>query len=137
MEHSLHNKIKIESSISDGTVITSGADGAVHDTRGFESLEDVLHVGTVFVGGALAVVLEESDVVTFGGEETVVSADETLGALPAIGATQASGSVMRVGSIGKKRYQRCTLVGTSTSGSAGVVAILGHPKNAPTDAQAS
>lgn len=136
MEHSLHHKVSIINAATHGTNAT-GIDGTVIDSAGFESLEYVIQVGTILGTASLAVVLEESDEVTFGGEETAVSADDTLGALPTIGASQASGSVLRVGTIGKKRYQRITIVGTVSTGTYGAIGILGHPKNAATAEQDS
>lgn len=137
MEHSLHSKIKIEF-VLESVIRTDDGVGAIIDTQGFESLEYVLTVSDAIVGGGFTTVLEESDVVTFGGEETAVSADETLGALPVIIATDTD-LVLRVGVIGKKRFQRLSIIenGTVTAGLVGVNAILGHPKNAPTDEQAT
>ncbi len=135
MEHSLHNKVKIEF-VLEGIVRTADGVGAIIDTAGFESLEYVMQVSAALVGGGFVMLLEESDVVTFGGEETVVSAEETLGTLPSCIATDTD-FVARVGVIGKKRFQRATLTetGTVTAGIVSVIGILGHPKNAPTDEQ--
>ena len=137
MEHSLHDKISIVHAIAPAA-IAADTDGAAVDTQGYESLEWVLHVGTAMVGGGFTVTLEESDVNTFGGEETAVTTDETLGTLPVVSIGDAN-KVFRVGSIGKKRYQRLTLTetGTISGGVIGCTAILGHPKNAPTDEQAT
>lgn len=137
MEHSLHSKIKVVF-VLEAVVRTDDGVGAIIDTAGFESLEYVLSVADAIVGGGFTTVLEESDVVTFGGEETAVSAEETLGALPVIIATDTD-LVLRVGVIGKKRFQRLSIIenGTVTAGIVGVNAILGHPKNAPTVEQAT
>jgi hypothetical protein len=134
MEHSLHHKVKVVVGI-EPVVHTADAPSAIVDTKGFESLEWVITVG-VAIDGDFTTVLEESDVVTFGGEETAVSAAETLGTLPVLTIADAD-KVYRVGVIGKKRFQKITLVegSANTTGIVGANAILGHPKNAPTDAQ--
>lgn len=76
-------------------------------------------------------VFEESDVVTFGGEETVVPAAEVVGGSPTWIATD-DGQARRVGIIGKKRFQRCTLVGAATPVAVGVIlGILSHAKRRP------
>ena len=107
------------------------------DTAGFESLEWVITIG-VAINGDFTCVFEESDVVTFGGEETVVDAENVLGTSPVLTIADAD-KVFRVGIIGKKQFQRMTLVegSANTAGITGSNAILGHPKNAPTDAQST
>lgn len=116
----------------------SDQNGAAVDTVGFESIEYIINVGTAFVGGGFDVTLEESDTGAFGGEETAVPADETLGALPSI-AISDTNTAFRVGSIGKKQFQRIVLTetGTISAGTIGVVAVLGHPKHAPVDDQST
>ena len=127
MEYDLHNSVKVASS---DVFPAAGAssDSTIIDTRGFESLEWLI-VSGVITTGTFATVLEESDVVTFGGEETVVPADEILGALPTFIATD-DGQHRRVGSIGKKRFQRLTLNGAATP--VAVMTVLGLLSNAQT-----
>lgn len=134
MEHSLHHKIQIEF-VLEGIVRTADGVGAIIDTQGFESLEYVMIVSDALVGGGFTMLLEESDDASLT-VSNVVSAEETLGTLPLCIATDTD-FVARVGCIGKKRYQRCTLdeTGTVTAGIVSVIGILGHPKNAPTDEQ--
>ena len=135
MEHSLHHDLKIVHCIAPAALAAT-TNGASIDTLGHESLEYVFHVGTAMVGGGFDVTLQESATGAFGGEETAVPAANILGALPSIAIADAN-KVFRVGSIGKKRYQRpvITETGTITGGVIGCVAVLGHPRNAPTDAQ--
>ena len=89
-----------------------------------------MQVGTITTG-LLALVLEESDDSGMAGA-TAVLADETLGALTGFIVTD-DDSTKRVGSIGKKRYQRLTLEGTATSviDFVSAIAVLGNPKTAP------
>jgi hypothetical protein len=112
--------------------------GAAIDTVGFESLEYVINVGTALVGGGFTASLEESDTGAFAGEETAVDAGEILGALPTLVATGAD-TAFRVGSMGKKRYQRIVLneTGTVTAGVIGVVAVLSNPKHTPVPDQST
>lgn len=118
--------------------LAADTNGAVIDTALIGSLEYFIHVGTAFVGGGFDVTLEESDVVTFGGEETAVPADETLGPLPQIAITDAD-TVFRVGSVGKKRYQRIVLTETDTitAGVIGVLAVAQDYRHNPQPAQAT
>lgn len=131
MEHEIHSRIKLVHCIAPAA-IAANTNGAAIDTAGFESLEYAFNVGTAMVGGGFAVTLQESDTGAFGGEETAVSADETIGALPTISIGDAN-MVFRVGSIGKKRYQRPVLTetGTISAGVIGCMAILGDPKEMP------
>lgn len=137
MEYDLHSQVSVENGIAP-QALAATTDGAVIDTLGFESLEWLLHIGTAFVGGGFTVSFEESDVVTFGGEETAVPAANVLGDTPVVSIGDAN-TVFRVGIIGKKRFQRITLTetGTISAGVIGVVALLGHAKSMPTAEQAT
>lgn len=104
--------------------------GSVIDTSGFESIEFVIHAHDLNVG-TFAVTLEEDDDAGFS-TPTSVSEEETLGDLPAFENTD-DDTTKRVGSIGKKRYQRLTLTGTGTTteNNFSAIAILGNPHTAP------
>lgn len=132
-EYDLHSNVKQEVALDSQDITTNTTTvGNVIDTRGFESLEYVIQSGTI-TDGAYALLLEEADVVGFTGS-TVVSADETLGVLTGFIATD-DNAAKRVGSIGKKRFQRLSIVSTGTSTGAtkmSSVAVLGHPQSAPT-----
>lgn len=131
MYQDAHSKMKIVHGIAPAA-IAGDTDSAIVDTIGFESLEWVLHVGIAMAGGGFTCVFEESDVVTFGGEETAVPTGEVVGASPVVAIADAD-KVFRVGIVGKKRFQRMSLVetGTITAGIIGVNAHLGNPEQAP------
>lgn len=134
MEYDLHNKIKdlvavvIQAFTADDTAV-----GEIIDTKGFESLEYVVQVGTITTG-TLRFILEEGDDSGLS-DVAVVPAAETLGSLTGFVAAD-DDETKRVGSIGKKRYQRLTLEGENTSviNFLGAAAILGNPKTKPTAA---
>jgi len=103
--------------------------GITIDTKGFEGLEFVLQSGTV-TDGAYAVSIQESDASNMSDAATV-SSELILG--DADFALADDDEVKRIGSIGKKRYQRLSITstGTSAGGTFGAVAILGNPHTAP------
>jgi hypothetical protein len=131
-EFDLHSNLKglIALDVQDITTNTTTV-GNIIDTLGFESLEYMIQSGTI-TDGTYALLLEEDDVVGFTSS-SVVPADETLGVLT--GFTDADDDApLRVGSIGKKRFQRLAIVsaGTSSGGTNFTAhAVLGHPKSAP------
>jgi len=138
MEFDLHSKIRAMSVITPTAGAAAGAStvGTIIDTLGFESIEYVIQSGTITTG-SFAVVLEEADELAFVVGLQAVPAANRLGALPTFVVTD-DADVRRVGVIGKKRFQRLTLVGTSTPvGDFSACAILGNPVSAPVAAQAS
>lgn len=115
-------------------------DGLVIDTHqddGYESVEFAIATGVLTDGNYLAL-LEESDVVTFGGEENVVAAEHRLGALPNFADDTDDAAIARVGYIGKKRYVRLAIVSDTTTTGVVIAAIatLGNPKRGPVAEQA-
>ena len=134
-EYDLHNSTKmvhgIPAAVYTATTVVSDA----IDTLGFESIEWVIHIG-VAINGDYTVTLTESD--TEGSTYTAVPAAETLGTLPVLTIADAN-KVFRVGSIGKKQFQKLTLTegSANTAGVVGVTAILSNPKTVPTAAQAT
>lgn len=135
MENSLHDRIKVVHAIAPAA-IAANTNGAFIDTAGFESLEFILHVGTAMVGGGFDMTLEESATGAGGGEQAAVPAANIRGTLPTVAIGDAN-KVFRVGCTSKERYVRPVLTetGTITGGVIGCVAVLGHPKNAPTAEQ--
>ena len=132
MEFDIHSEMKVETVIgpSDGAAAGAATVGVIIDTLDFEGFEYVISVGTITTG-TFAVVLEESDVVTFGGEETVVPAANVVGGSPTWIATD-DDQDRRVGIVGKKRFQRLTLNGASTPvADFCAMAILGRPNSEP------
>jgi len=138
MEYDIHNSILAVHAIP-AAAHTGTQTSAPIDTKGFESIEYICHVGTAMVGGGFDVTIEQSPDDGTGsptGVWTAVPAAETLGTLPTISIADTN-AVFRVGSIGKERHQRlvATESGTITAGVFGVTAILGNPQTVPTDAQ--
>ncbi len=134
-EYDLHSRIKalvaLDYEVIASDKVTDGNTIDMAQAGGFESIEYVILTATITLSGVVAVILEESDVTTFGGEETVVPAADTLGG-PIVFADGDDNSVFRIGSIGKKRYQRITLDSDGTTDGAFLVAaILGNPKTVP------
>ena len=136
MEFDLHSSVKVVTGIAPIAALGADTDSAVIDTLDFDSFEWLIGLG-VITTGTFSVVLEESDVVTFGGEETVVPAANVIGVSPTFIATD-DGQARRVGIVGKKRFQRLTLVGASTPVAVGCVyGILSNPREKPVAAQAT
>lgn len=131
MEYDLHNNVNAavavveQAIVADATVV-----GEIIDTKGFDSLEFIAQVGTITTG-SLAFVLEEGDDSGLS-DAAAVPAAEILGDLVGFVVTD-DDAVKRVGSIGKKRYQRLTLEGTGTSviNFVSAIAVQGHPKKMP------
>jgi hypothetical protein len=104
--------------------------GNIIDTKGYEAIEFFVWTGTL-TDGTYTVLLEEGDDSGLS-DAAAVDSSETLGTLPVIPAT-GDDSVYRVGSIGKKRYQRLSIVSASTTsgGTLGSIAVLGYPQVGP------
>ena len=134
MEYDLNSSVKVRTGTAPVAALGASTDSAVIDTLGFESLDWLISIG-VITTGTFSMVFEESDVVTFGGEETVVAAADVIGGSPTWIATD-GGQARRVGIIGKKQFQRCTLVGAATPVAVGcILALLGNPVTVPVLAQ--
>jgi hypothetical protein len=132
MEYDLHSNVKQVVALNAAAI---GSDtttvGSIIDTAGFESLEYVVQSGTI-TDGAYALLLEEGDESDLS-DAAAVSSDETLGVLTGFVAAD-DNVAKRVGSIGKKRYQRLSIVSTDTTTGAAfmsAVGVLGHPKSGP------
>lgn len=134
MEYDLHSNVfQVVAFDSQNITTDTTTVGNVIDTVGFESLEYLIQSGTI-TDGTYTLLLEEADVVGFTGS-TVVPTDETLGVLTGFVAAD-DDAALRVGSIGKKQFQRLSIVSASTSTGAtnmSSTAVLGHPKHMPTD----
>lgn len=134
MEYDLHSNVDdrvavVEQAVAADTLIV----GEIIDTLGFESLEYIAQVGTITTG-TMSLILEEGDDSGLS-DAAAVSADETLGSLTGFLVTD-DDSTKRVGSIGKKRYQRLSFQpagGTAAIDFVSAIAVLGNPKTAPVD----
>ncbi len=138
MEFDLHSRVKVVIGIgaTDGIAAGASTDSAVIDTVSFESFEWLIDVGPITTG-TFSLVLEESDVVTFGGEETVVPTANVLGDSPTWIITD-DDQVRRVGIVGKKRFQRVTLVGAATPvADFCIMGLLSNAKDEPVPDQST
>lgn len=133
MEYDLHSNVKQEVALNAAAITTDTTTvGNIIDSLDFESLEFIIQSGTI-TDGAYALLLEEGDDSGLS-DAAAVPADETLGVLTGFVAAD-DDAAKRVGSIGKKRYQRLSIVSTGTTTGANfmsAVAVLGNPKSAPT-----
>ena len=134
MEQDLNTEVQIAMAITP-VAATAIADGSVIDTLDFNSIVFAIFTGTLGTG-TIDFTLEESDVITFGGEENDVAAADLIGTPPTILDTE-DDSVFRFGYIGKKRFLRLQNVETAawTSMIHGAVAILSDPRVRPVAAQ--
>jgi len=113
MEHDLHSNIKSALALAVQNIITDTTTvGAIIDTAGFESLDFQVLSGTL-TDGAYAFKLEEGDDSGLSDAADVPAAD-ILGSLTGFVAAD-DDTVKRIGSIGKKRYQRLSIVSTGTT----------------------
>ena len=119
--------------VSDGSSILSAA----VDTAGYDSVTFVVLLGTLADADATwTVTLHEGDTAT-QGDHTAVADAEIIGteALAGIAAATDDGLCRKIGYGGNKRYVSVEIDnGTANTGAApiAVVAILGHPRRAPT-----
>lgn len=132
-EYDLHSNIKQEVALDSQDITTNTTTvGNIIDTRGFESIEFVIQSG-VITDGTYTLILEQGDDSGLS-DAAVVPTDEVLGVLTGFVAAD-DNAAKRVGSIGKKRFQRLSILSAGTSTGAtkmSSVAILGNPQSAPT-----
>lgn len=114
------------------------------DRQGFDSVTFAVHLGAggiTFTGtNRLDLIMEHSDnnsswsAVTAAKDHVGRTATVTSGIVASYIAAKAAASVDKYGYVGGKRYVRLTPTygGTHATGTAtAVIAILGHPANAP------
>jgi len=132
MEYDLHNDVDAAMALKEAAITTNTTTvGEIIDTKDFGSLEYIISSGTI-TDGAYALKLEEGDDSGLSDAADVATAD-ILGDLVGFVDTD-DDAVKRVGSIGKKRYQRLSIVSTGTTTGAdsiGAVAVQGNPKHMP------
>lgn len=131
MEYDLHNDVNaavalVQQAIAADTLV----DGEIIDTAGFDSLEFIVQVGTITTG-VVALILQEGDDSGLSDAANVPAA-EVLGDLTGFIVTD-DDAVKRVGSIGKKRYQRLSILPASSAAIdfIGAVAVQGNPNSKP------
>lgn len=131
----LHSNIKQEVALDVQAITTDTTTaGNILDLKEYDSCEFLLVAGTL-TDGDYTPLLEESDDSGFSTSNAV--ADDDL--LPsgtgqeATAALDTSDTAKRIGYRGSKRYVRLSLVSANTTsgGTLGAVAVLGHPKGAP------
>ena len=114
------------------------ADGTVNatavDMQGYESIMFVPFTGTITDGDFTPALLEGDDT-NVANATAVADADilPTGTGQEASAALSTSNSVSKIGYRGLKRYVFCNLVAANvtTGGDAGVIALQGHPAEAP------
>lgn len=116
----LHNNIKKSRGISPVAATTDNTAyvSQILDTRGFDSAEFVWLAGSIADADAtFTLLVEESDVNTFGGEQNAVAdvdlTNTEVSAAPLFSSDNAVGSI---GYIGGKRYIRVTITPAANSG---------------------
>ncbi|MBP7704193.1 MAG: hypothetical protein KA105_02770 [Caulobacter sp.] len=117
---------------TDNTAIVS----AIIDTAGYESCELVLVTGAnTDANATFAVLVEDGDNSALSDNAAVADA-QLLGTEALAGFTYSDdGECRKIGYVGPKRYVRVTVTPTGNdSGNIFIagVALLGHPRNAPT-----
>ena len=132
MEYDLHNSINAVMALKEAAIATDTTTVCeIIDTKDFDSLEYIISSGTI-TDGAYALKLEEGDDAALADAADVPAAD-ILGDLVGF-ALADDDTVKRVGSIGKKRYSRLSIVSTETTTGAdsiGAVAVQGNPRSKP------
>lgn len=135
-EYDGHSNVRQSVATSHSTLAASvNSDSALVDTSIGQSVEHYIHIGAVAgVGALVTVTLFENDVQSQSGW-TQVDSDEVLGSISVFGES-GTDKVIRLGSIGKKRYQGFQLVpNASLTGTSEIsaISVVGHPESAPMD----
>lgn len=137
LEVDLHGRVTAVQAMDQQTINTATTtNGDAIDTALYNSLEYIVQTGTITAAGA-TVELEQADDSSFSVNNEDVPTAEVVGTLSTIIITS-DDQVFRVGSVGKRRYQRINIVSDGTmNGVLGAVAILGTPHHQPTAEQAT
>jgi hypothetical protein len=104
--------------------------GEIIDTQGFQAAEWFVQSGTITDGDYTFLIHEGDDAAL--ADAALVTGDELLGGAAAFALTE-DDTVKRLGSLGKKRYQRLSIVSANTT-SGGVfsaVAVKVGPRHMP------
>lgn len=124
-ERDLHSIIKTRVALDQSIIIGTGiTNGNIIDTFGFESIEFIVQSGMVF-NGTFTFQIEEDDDAGLA-DAVLVSIDETLG-LFKVFCDGDNNITSRMGSIGKKRYQRISIsFNGATPSLFSAIAVLGN-----------
>lgn len=132
----LHNNIHTKRALSPVSVADTTAQVCqIIDRADYDSLEYVIVTGSIADADAtFTVLLEESDDSGMSGATAVADADLLGTEVLAAFQFDDDNETRKLGYIGKKRYTRMTITPVANASAAllCVVAILGHPANAPT-----
>jgi len=132
----LHNNIYPKRAISPVSVADNTAQvSQIIDTAGFESLEFIINIGSVADADATFTVLVEDGAQANLSDAAAVADTFLLGTEVLAGFQFDDDNKLRkIGYVGGKRYVRLTITPVNNASAAllSAVAILGHPRNAPT-----
>lgn len=131
----LYNNVKDEVGLEIQSISTdTTTNGEIIDTYGYESLTYILYSQDI-TDGDYAPVIEvgdESDL----SDAAEIDSDFVLGSLSDAAFDSDDDDITkRVGVVSDKRYVRLSIESTNTSsgGTLGATALLGHPRTAPTE----
>ena len=131
----IHHDIQVKRAIS--PVSESGTTALVSqiiDTSGYDSLEFIIATGSIADADATFTVLVEDGDNSALSDNAAVADDFLVGTEAEASFTFASDNqVRKIGYKGSKRYARLTITPANNASAAvlSVVALLGHPNNAP------
>jgi hypothetical protein len=137
MTKDLFNNVVIKNALNTQAIATDTTTaGAIIDTAGFESLTFAVQSGTL-TDGSYTVLLQEGDNSGLSDAEAVADSDLLGTEAGASFALADDNKVTKIGYLGTKRYVRLSLVSadTTTGGTLGAVAILGHARFNPNSTQ--
>lgn len=137
MTKDLFNNVAIKNALNTQAIATDTTTaGAIIDTAGFESLTFAVQSGTL-TDGSYTVLLQEGDNSDLSDAEAVADADLLGTEAGASFALADDNKVTKIGYSGTKRYVRLSIVSaaTTTGGTLGAVAILGHARYNPNSTQ--
>lgn len=109
--------------------------GSIVDVAGYDSLTFIIVTGTLADADATFAVLVEEGAASNLSDAAAVDDKDLIGTEALAGFTfAADGAARKIGYKGGKRYVRLTVTPTGNTGNAPIsaIAILGHPRSAPT-----
>jgi hypothetical protein len=133
MNKDLHNDITQAVGFKTTAISTDTTTaGEIIDTQGYYGLEYILQSGTLTTGTYTPVVEHGDDAAL--ADAAVVPATYLLGTLAdATFAATDDDTAKRIGYVGHKRYVRLSITSASSAaGTMSAVAVLNHPRHAPT-----